>query len=67
MIELTGLRNPCAQIDNFQPGLLSAVLGRDEQGNLIRKASVLRGGEVRAGDRIRVEFPSQPFRPLERV
>ena len=29
VIEVTGLRNPCRQIDAFQPGLMSAVLGRD--------------------------------------
>lgn len=71
VVEITGLRNPCAQIDNFQSGLLSAVLDRDENGNLIRKAGVmgivLTGGEVRTGDTIRVELPPGPFRPLERV
>ncbi|WP_238165102.1 MOSC domain-containing protein [Pseudomonas aeruginosa] len=51
LVELTGLRNPCSQLDNYQPGLTAAVLGRDEQGNLIRKAGVmaivLEDGEVR--------------------
>ncbi|WP_134534114.1 MOSC domain-containing protein, partial [Pseudomonas aeruginosa] len=41
LVELTGLRNPCSQLDNYQPGLTAAVLGRDEQGNLIRKAGVM--------------------------
>lgn len=71
LVEITGLRNPCAQIDAFQPGLLKAVLGRDENGALIRKAGimgiVLKGGEVRPGDRIAVTLPALPHRALERV
>lgn len=71
VVELTGLRNPCAQIDDFQQGLRAAVLGRDEQGRLIRKAGVmgivLTGGEVRPEDPIHLELPSEPHRPLERV
>ena len=70
-VEVTGLRNPCAQLDDFQPGLMAAVLGRDEQGRLIRKAGVmgivLVGGLVRPGDRIRVELPPEPRRPLVSV
>lgn len=70
-IELTGLRNPCAQLDRFQSGLMAAVLGRDEQGNLIRKAGVmgivLVGGEVKLGDPIRIELPPKPYLPLDRV
>ncbi|MEV7005720.1 MOSC domain-containing protein [Streptosporangium sp. NPDC051022] len=71
VVEVTGLRNPCVQIDWFQQGLLKAVLGHDEDGNLVRKAGimavVLTGGEVRPGDEIRVTLPSGPHRPLERV
>ena len=71
VVEVTGLRNPCKQLDGFRPGLMQAVLDRDEHGNLVRKAGVmgvvLAGGEVRPGDRIRVELPSEPHRPLERV
>jgi MOSC domain-containing protein YiiM len=71
VIEVTGLRNPCVQIDRFQKGLMKAVLGKDEQGAVIRKsgimAIVLMGGEVRPGDSIRVELPSEPHRPLEVV
>lgn len=71
VVEVTGLRNPCSQLDHFQPGLLAAVLGHDEHGNLIRKAGimgiVLAGGEVRPGDLIRVELPAEPHLPLERV
>lgn len=69
--EVTGLRNPCVQLDRFQPGLMSAVLDRDEHGNLIRKAGVmaivLTGGEVRPGDSIRIVLPTEPHRPLDRV
>ncbi len=71
VVEVTGLRNPCAQLDGLQPGLMNAVLDRDETGNLIRKAGimgiVLTGGEVRPTDAIRVEFPPEPHRKLERV
>ena len=68
---MTGLRNPCAQLDGIHPGLMSAVLDKDEQGTLIRKAGVmgivLTCGEVRPGDPIHVELPAPPHRPLERV
>jgi MOSC domain-containing protein YiiM len=71
VVEVTGLRNPCDQLDRFQPGLMSADLARDERGRLIRKAGimsiVLVSGDVRAGDAIRVELPPPPHRPLERV
>ncbi|WP_332684610.1 MOSC domain-containing protein [Bosea sp. (in: a-proteobacteria)] len=71
LVEITGLRNPCAQIDAFQPGLLKAVLGRDAQGKLVRKAGimgiVLQGGEVRPGDAIAVTLPALPHQALERV
>lgn len=71
VVQVTGLRNPCTQLDDFQEGLMKAVLGRDARGNLIRKAGVmgivLVGGEVWRGDPIRVELPPEPHRPLERV
>ena len=71
VVELTGLRNPCAQLDGIQPGLMAATLGRDDQGNLVRKAGVmaivLTGGEVRPDDPIRVELPPEPHRPLQPV
>ena len=71
LIEVTGLRNPCVQLDGLQPGLMQAVLGKDEQGNLIRKAGimaiVLQGGVIKTGDTITVHLPEQPFLPLERV
>lgn len=71
VVEITGLRNPCKQLDRFRPGLMAAVLDRDARGGLIRKAGVmgvvLAGGEVRPGDPVRVEVPPAPHRPLEPV
>jgi len=71
VVEVTGLRNPCYQLDRFRPGLMAAVLGRDAQGELIRKAGVmgvvLAGGEIKAGDPIRVELPSGQHRSLKPV
>lgn len=71
VVEITGLRNPCSQIDGFRQGLLKLVMGRDEAGNLVRKAGVmgivLAGGTVRPGDPIGIELPPEPHRPLERV
>lgn len=71
MIEVTGLRNPCSQLDRFQPGLMAAVLGRDETGGLVRKAGVMAivlvGGEVRPGDPIRAIPPSEPHVGLRPV
>lgn len=71
VVEVTGLRNPCIQIDEFQKGLMAATLDRDAQGGLIRKAGVmsvvLAEGDVRPGDTIRIELPPLPHRPLQPV
>lgn len=71
VVEVTGLRNPCAQLDGLQPGLMEANLGRDAEGRVVRKtgvmAIVLTGGVVRPGDEIRVELPLPPHRALEPV
>lgn len=71
VVEVTGLRNPCYQLNDFQPGLMAATLGRDEHGTVIRKAGVMgivhAGGEVRPGDRVRAELPDGLHHPLERV
>lgn len=71
VVEITGLRNPCAQLDGIQPGLMAAVLGRDAQGNLIRKAGIMAvvvtGGPVRPGDAVAIDLPPAPHRPLEPV
>ena len=71
IVEITGLRNPCAQLDHFQPGLMAAMLGRDAGGGLIRKsgvmAIVLQGGVLRAGDPIIILPPAGPHRALQPV
>ncbi|HEX5724480.1 MAG TPA: MOSC domain-containing protein [Longimicrobiaceae bacterium] len=71
VVEVTGLRNPCAQLDGIQPGLMAATLARDAEGGLVRKAGIMAvvvaGGEVRPGDRIGVELPPEPHRRLEPV
>jgi len=71
VVEVTGLRNPCAQLDKVQNGLLAATLDKDADGNVIRKAGimgiVLADGEVRPGDAIEVELPPEPRTPLEPV
>ena len=71
VVEVTGLRNPCAQLDKIQQGLLAATLDKDADGNVIRKAGimgvVLADGEVRPGDAIEVELPPEPRQPLEPV
>ena len=71
VVEVTGLRNPCGQLNRIQDGLMAATLGRDERGDLVRKAGimgiVIAGGEVRPGDAVRVELPPDPHRPLAPV
>jgi len=71
VVEITGLRNPCVQLDRFQDGLMQAVLDGDDDGGLVRKsgvmALVLDGGDVRPGDPISVELPAPPHAPLECV
>ena len=71
VVEITGLRNPCVQLDGIQKGLMKAVLDKDEKGNLIRKAGimgiVLNGGKVFPEDEIVVELPAKPCVPLEKV
>ena len=71
VVEVTGLRNPCVQIDRFQKGLMAATLDKDANGNLIRKAGVmsvvLAEGDVRPGDAIRIVLPEGPHRPLQPV
>lgn len=68
VVQLTGLRNPCQQIENFQAGLLKAVLHRADDGSVLRLAGVMgivvRGGEIRPGDEISATLPDGPFIPL---
>jgi MOSC domain-containing protein YiiM len=71
IVEVTGLRNPCIQLNHFRDGLMNAVLDHDADGNLIRKAGimsiVLADGEVRPGDPIAVELPPPPHQALAPV
>jgi hypothetical protein len=71
VVEVTGLRNPCLQIDGFRAGLLKRVVGRDETGRLVRRAGIMAvvvaGGEVRPGDAVGVELPPVPHRLLDWV
>jgi MOSC domain-containing protein len=71
VIEITGLRNPCSQLESIQRGLMAAVLDRDEQGNLIRKAGVMAvvimDGVVRPNDAVTIELPPAPHQPLQPV
>lgn len=71
VVEVTGLRNPCLQIDTFQAGLLKQVVGRADDGTVVRKAGIMSvvrtGGVVRPGDVIKAVLPVGPHRPLERV
>ena len=71
VVEITGLRNPCVQLDHFHPGLLAAVVSRGADGQIVRKAGVMgivcTGGEVSTGVSIEVELPAPPHRALEVV
>ena len=71
VLRVTGLRNPCAQLDNYQKGLTQAVLSKDPEGNLIRKAGIMavveKGGTVILGDLIDIDLPKYPHEKLERV
>lgn len=71
VVDVTGLRNPCAQINKFQPGLLSQVLGRDAHGEVVRTAGVMAvvttSGIVRPHDLVGVTLPKPPHRPLAPV
>ena len=71
VIKITGLRNPCKQLDDYQNGLLSAVLDKTPKGELIRKAGVMgivfSGGIIKTDDTIKIQLPHEPYHKLERV
>lgn len=71
VIKITGLRNPCAQLNGLKDGLMNVLVFKDEAGNVIRKAGIMSvvevGGIVRQGDRIKVELPAEQHLPLEKV
>ncbi|HEY2595432.1 MAG TPA: MOSC domain-containing protein [Chloroflexota bacterium] len=68
VIEITGLRNPCKQLDKFKSGLMAATLERAADGSIVRKAGVMAivvvGGRVHVADEIQVELPALPHTPL---
>jgi MOSC domain-containing protein YiiM len=70
-VRITGLRNPCQQLDRHRQGLMAATLGRDAEGAVTLRAGimgvVLQGGDVRPGDRVVVQLPAGPHAPLRRV
>jgi MOSC domain-containing protein YiiM len=71
VVELAGLRNPCAQIEGLASGLMATTLARAPCGELVRKAGVMAivilGGTVRPGDPIAIELPRPPLRALAPV
>ena len=71
VLELTGLRNPCGQLNGVKPGLMKRLTYEDEDGNTVRRGGVmsivLASGEVSRGDEIRVVLPPEPHRALEKV
>lgn len=71
VVQVTGLRNPCYQLDELQLGLMAACLEKTAEGHLIRKAGVmsvvLAGGEVRAGDAVAIDLPATPHEALQPV
>ena len=71
IIELTALRNPCVQIENFQTGMLKEVISKDKQGKIMRKLGmmgvVLSGGHVQPNDEITIQLPEQPHKSLEYI
>ncbi|MBS1674768.1 MAG: MOSC domain-containing protein [Actinobacteria bacterium] len=71
VITVTGLRNPCRQINDFQPGLLKQLVHTDDHGRVVRLAGVMgivsRSGSVSVADPIAVELPPPPHLPLTRV
>lgn len=71
LVEITGLRNPCNQLNDLKDGLLTAVVDVDANGNVIRKTGimgvVLEGGTIKPGDKIQIELPDKPYEKLKRV
>ena len=69
VVEITGLRTPCSQIDGYRTGLQKLLWGpRDAKGKRERRAGVMAvvvtGGEVLPGDPLVVELPLEPHQPL---
>ena len=68
VIEITGLRNPCRQIDGLAQGLMAATLDKAADGSLVRKcgvmAVVVSSGAVRVGDGVAVDSVPQESEAL---
>jgi len=71
VVQITGLRDPCSLLDQFQKGLLKALIEKDEKGNIIRKSGVMgivkKSGEIKVDDEIEIIYPQKPFKKLECV
>lgn len=71
LLRVTGLRNPCAQIEAFSTGLLREMIDKDPFGNVVRRAGVMavvdQGGVIRVGEAVSIIYPVKPYHPLERV
>lgn len=71
VVEVTGLRNPCSQIEDYRAGLLKRMVGRRPDGTPLLLTGIMsvvrKGGMVRAGDSIGVELPAGPRERLERI
>jgi MOSC domain-containing protein YiiM len=67
ILQLTGLREPCGQLNTVQKGLKNAVLDESGKSRVGVMSVVLRGGAVKADDLIRVELPSEPHQDLQPV
>jgi MOSC domain-containing protein YiiM len=71
LVSVTGLRNPCRQLDGLHPGLMAALMPRDAGGEITRLAGVMavviEGGTVRPGDAVVAAFPPDPGSPLRPV
>ena len=68
VVEVTGLRDPCSQMNGLRPGLMKQCLARDAEGAKVRRAGIMgiaaASGEVRAGDPVRVVLPADPWRRM---
>jgi len=71
ILEVTGLRSPCQQINTYTPGLLKEVIQTHEDGSIIRKTGIMTvvvtTGGIHPGDPIAVHLPDGPHLPLEVV
>jgi len=71
IIEITGLRNPCHQLNQIKDGLMQKLVFKTENGDVVRlcgvMAIVLRGGDIKEGDEIQAILPKKPYIALQKV